>query len=170
MYFPLVPSPWTRVNDYWIDTDGIDGTVPPLSYIDPIIKGGANDTRFFTPHYNNIAVDIVAETVFNYPYPCITEKTVRPILHKKVFIMLAPHGVLKMLHSKGFQTFDGFIDESYDTLEDPTDRFHAVVGVVKSLCNKPLDEVLDYMNDIDDKLNHNFELLEELENIELSQL
>ena len=169
-YFPIAPTPWTRVNDYWIDTSDINGGMPLVTYTDPLIEGNANDTRFFTPHYNNMAVDIVAETVFNYPYPCVTEKTIRPILHRKIFIMLSPHGVLKMLHEKGFETFDGFIDETYDSIKDPTARFHAVVEETIRLCNKPLSEVLSYMDTIEDKLNHNFELLKKLEDIELAQL
>jgi hypothetical protein len=53
---------------------------------------------------------------------------------------LATPGSLEYLRSYGFQTFAGLIDESYDTVQDPVDRLKAVVTVMKTILQMPLDQ------------------------------
>jgi hypothetical protein len=178
-YFPIKTYPWTTINDCWINTPDIDASLQPHDYTDPIINGDVYDDNevfiakhsgFYMKHYDKFALDIVTETVFNYPYPQITEKTLRPLLHKKLFIVMGAPGVLKLLHQKGFKTFNGFIDETYDTILNPTDRFHAIITEIERFCERPLVDVLAYMKTMESALNKNFTILKNLEWDELREL
>jgi len=166
-YLPIKPYPFTRINDYWISNNMYDGTIPNKTYKDEIIKGHANSTRFFTSFYSCIGFDIITETVFNYPYPQITEKTLRPILHKKPFIVVGAPGILELLQSKGFKTFTPFINESYDQISNPIERFSAIMVEIKKLCDYDIVQLKSFINSINDTLEHNLENLKNLENLEL---
>jgi hypothetical protein len=169
-YFPLCVYPFTRVNDFWINVDYINGETPQNGHQDVIIQGKPDDTQFFAEFYNNITLDVVTETVFNYPHPQITEKTLRPILHKRMFIIVGAPNILSTLHDMGFQTFPELIDESYDVITNPISRFNAIMVVIKKFCNMPLEDVLVYMESIEDRLENNFSLLKKLESIELDNI
>jgi hypothetical protein len=43
-------------------------------------------------------------------------------------MLMATHGSLQYLRDYGFKTFDGPIDETYDTIRDPSARLQAVVA------------------------------------------
>jgi hypothetical protein len=108
--------------------------------------------------------------VFDYPYPYITEKTLKPMLCKKIFIVAGPRGVLSHLRSKGFKTFDDFIDETYDSISNPNDRFFAVIDQIHRFCDRPLTEIKQYLSDNKSKFDHNFENLVSLRHKELDEL
>lgn len=74
---------------------------------------------------------IVTETVFYYDKLHLTEKIFKPIVSKQPFMLLAAPGNLAYLKSYGFETFDRWIDESYDTITDPDKRIEAVVEQIK---------------------------------------
>jgi len=68
--------------------------------------------------YQNSWYSIVAETspsLSNF----MSEKTAKPLFEKKIFVMFGSQGLLAQLHSMGYQTFHGIIDESYD--QEPND-------------------------------------------------
>jgi hypothetical protein len=82
--------------------------------------------------YNNedyacIAIEVVLETLFDDTRLHLTEKTLRPIACGRPFILMATHGSLQYLRDYGFRTFDGIINETYDTITDPRQRLDAVV-------------------------------------------
>jgi hypothetical protein len=93
---------------------------------------------------NTLNVDalwhIVTETVFYYPKLHLTEKIFKPIVSKQPFMLLAAPGNLEYLRSYGFKTFDGIIDESYDTIEANDARIDAVVAQMKWYCNLSQEE------------------------------
>lgn len=165
-------SPRTRVNDLFVCSPEIDAAPPLVSTQHWLITGGPNDkdTRFQADFYRQIACDIVVETVFDYPYPYISEKTLRSFACKRMLIVLGPVGVLKLLRSKGFETFDDIIDENYDLINDPVERFFAVVNEVNKFCNLPLDTIKLYMKTNIKKFDHNFLILQNLHDIELQQI
>ena len=49
----------------------------------------------------------------------------KPIANLLPFVVLGPSGILRELRRLGFQTFDDVIDEGYDDLTDPAQRFAA---------------------------------------------
>lgn len=129
-----------------------------------------NNTRYQAGFYQNFGLDIVAETVFDYPYPYISEKTLRPITSKRPFIILGAKGILELLHSKGFLTFSSIIDESYDQIEDPSDRFDSVTNSINEFVSQSLEKIKQDVSSVTDILNHNFHRYMALEDIEISQL
>jgi hypothetical protein len=48
----------------------------------------------------------------------LTEKALRPIACGQPFILAATPGSLQYLRSYGFKTFSGYIDETYDTIQE----------------------------------------------------
>ena len=140
--------------------------------ISPHIPGKSNDSnsRYQANFYKQFGLDIVTETVFNYPYPFITEKTLRPITSKRPFIVLGAKGVLQLLHSKGFLTFDSIIDESYDLIDDYSDRFDNVCESVKQFVTQPLEKIRKDVDGISTILEHNFQQYKMLEDIEISEI
>lgn len=168
-YLTVVPS--TRVNENWISKE-FDATQINKSVRHELIQGEPNspETRFQPDFYKKIALDIVAETVYNYPYPCITEKTLRPVACKKMFIVLGPPGVLQLLHHKGFRTFGDVIDESYDSISDPNDRFFCVQQSILKFVSMPLQEIKSIIEQKTDVLEHNFQRLLLLEELEIKEI
>lgn len=99
---------------------------------------------------------VVTETVFDYPHVLITEKTFKPIVHKRPFVMLGPIGSLKNLQDLGFKTFQDFWDESYDHISDPDKRLLAVANIVTSMCDMTIDDLKSLCVSMQDVLNYNF--------------
>ena len=98
---------------------------------------------------------IVTETMFWGRKKHLTEKVFKPIVSKNPFILLGCAHNLKYLKRYGFKTFDRWIDESYDDIEDDYQRLLAVVGVIKSLEGVDRKQMLMEMNDV---LDHNYNL------------
>lgn len=167
----LTVVPQTRINDSWISSDKINGTSVQHTVTDDRIHGKPNDIqyRYQADFYEHFACDIVSETVLNYPYPYISEKTLRPIASKRMFILLGAPGSLQLLHNTGFITFNDIIDESYDLIDDPETRFLSVIKEVEKFCSLPLATIKLYMKSITARLDHNFQILENLQQSELKK-
>jgi hypothetical protein len=83
--------------------------------------------------YQSTLCEVVLETMFDHQRIHLTEKTLRPIACQQPFIVLAGPGTLEYLRSYGFRTFDGIIDETYDTIQNSYDRLLAVVAEMKRI-------------------------------------
>lgn len=106
--------------------------------------------------YNQTAYTLVAETNHSNHYSFYTEKTVKPIIAKRLFVGLAGQGYLANLRKLGFKTFDGIIDETYDTTEANLNRFGQAMDQVRYLCSQPQEEILDKIKPI---CEHNSNLM-----------
>lgn len=168
----LVVDPFSRINDRFASDASIDATPLCQSVRHYLITTPPNSLahRFQADFYHNVACDFVVETALDYPYPYISEKTLRPISCKRMFIVLGPVGVLSLLRSKGFVTWGDFVDESYDQIPDARDRFRAVVDQVRRICDRPLSEVVQYLKQNQSRLEHNFATLVNLQDRELDEL
>jgi len=111
--------------------------------------------------YHLFFLDVISETVFDQPHVFISEKTLRAIFWKKPFVMYNAANSLRYLHSFGFKTFSDFWDESYDTIQDPEERFLAVSNLVKDISSKPINELKEFYYNMEGILNHNFQVFEE---------
>lgn len=167
----IYPQPFTRINETWADAS-VDCRLSDVSLVHPLIQGKSTSfsTRLQANFYKHIAVDIVAETVYNYRYPCITEKTLRPIACKRLFIIVGAPGSLALLQRKGFKTFSHIFDETYDTIIDPVQRWHALEKVIGNFVTKPLPEIIDIVNQNSALLDHNFAILKNLQEVEIKEL
>ena len=85
--------------------------------------------------YGKSAIDVVLETLFDDKRIHLTEKTLRPIACGKPFILVSTPGCLQYLRDYGFETFNEYIDESYDDIQDPLDRLERVVKLMKDISN-----------------------------------
>lgn len=106
--------------------------------------------------YNQTAYSLVCETNFENDYVFYTEKTVKPILARRLFIMLGHRHALAQLRNLGFKTFSGIIDESYDDIEPATQRHEAALEQLKWLCQQDQRMILDQCRPI---VEHNFNLM-----------
>lgn len=101
--------------------------------------------------YKDTWYSIVAETKWNNSN-FLTEKTAKPLLEKRIFVLFGSQGLLKTLHNFGFRTFDSIIDESYDQEPDDYKRWTKAFDQVLLLAS--LDPISTY-HKVSDVLDHN---------------
>ena len=78
----------------------------------------------------------------------LSEKIWKPIGHCQPFILLGPAKSLEYIRSLGFKTFDGFIDESYDTEVKDSNRMYKVIHEIMKFHNKPKDEKDEFLRNV----------------------
>lgn len=106
--------------------------------------------------YNQTAYSVIAETNFENHYTFFTEKTVKPILARRLFVTIAGQHYLRTLRQLGFKTFDTVIDESYDSIADSTVRWSIACRQINYLINTPQLEILEKIKPI---VEHNRQLM-----------
>jgi hypothetical protein len=106
--------------------------------------------------YNQTAYSLVCETECSNDCTFFTEKTVKPIIACRLFVMIAGQYYLRNLRKIGFQTFDSVIDESYDQEPDPETRWRMAMEQCDWLCKQDQDVIL---RKIMPTVLHNFNLL-----------
>ena len=167
----IVPSPLTDLNETWLSLSNNPPDLPLMQdHIDPIISAGDAYSKGIEDAYSKIAIDIIAETAYDYRYPVISEKTMRAISARKMFILVAPLGTIQRLHDIGFQTFDPFINEAYDSITDPLDRINAVNKEIDKIVSIPLDDIKQQMLKYKDRLDYNQKLLAKIYNDSISKI
>jgi len=85
--------------------------------------------------FNQCWYTLVAETSDLHPN-FYTEKTGKPLLAKRLFVMFAGKHHLKNLKAFGFRTFDGIIDEGYDDIDDTETRYEQAWKQVEFLAKQ----------------------------------
>lgn len=106
--------------------------------------------------YNQTAYSIIAETNIDNRITFFTEKIVKPILGRRLFVVFTGWKFLENLRKLGFKTFNDIIDESYDQIEDSTSRYTAAFKQVEQLCSMDQREVYNKIKDITD---HNYRVM-----------
>lgn len=106
--------------------------------------------------YNQTAYSVIAETNWNSAYSFYTEKTAKPIIARRLFVMFAGRHYLRNLRSLGFKTFDTIIDESYDDIENNGQRWAAACEQVAWLCKQDQQTILEKVKPI---VDHNFNVM-----------
>lgn len=103
--------------------------------------------------YNQTAYTVIPETSHDSGHVLLSEKVVKPMLARRLFVLTGCKLSLQKLRDIGFLTFGNIIDESYDTLEDPRDRTRAAIHQLKYLSTLPQQQVFEQCKHI---LEHNF--------------
>lgn len=103
--------------------------------------------------YNQTAYTLVTETNGLNHFNFYTEKIVKPILACRLFVVIAGQNYLRNLRSMGFKTFDGIIDETYDTIENSDTRWQMAMEQVKWLCSQNQRSILEACKPI---VEHNY--------------
>ena len=148
--FPCVTLKWPYVSDH------LD---PAWEVADRI----TNQISMIAPWeiYRRTWYSIVCETLSTGSGFFLSEKTIKAMYSRRVFVVFGPPGSLAWLRSHGFATFDGIIDESYD--QEPRDafRFRKAMAQVMQLAwfERPTD-VYDWAQP---RLDQNHRRLAEIE-------
>ena len=103
--------------------------------------------------YNQTAYSVVAETCFHDDFAFFTEKTAKPIIARRLFVMFAGKNYLKNLQQLGFRTFGEIIDESYDQEYDALVRWQKAWKQMIWLSQQPQKLILEQIRPI---VEHNF--------------
>ena len=119
-------------------------------------KGGFN-TMFSSDwkHNQESFLTIVSETQYEKDTTYISEKMVKPIMNLQPFIVMTTPNFLQFLKDNGFKTFDGFINESYDTQDNHEQRFEMIFDELDKFRSKSFDELKDWWKEILPILEHN---------------
>jgi hypothetical protein len=108
--------------------------------------------------YKDIFVDIVSETFVMGDTFFPTEKTMRPLLFKKPFIMFGPRNFLIYLRQLGFKTFYEFWSEDYDSYEGG-ERFNMILKIIDSIASKSKTELYEMYQQMESILEHNYQII-----------
>lgn len=122
----------------------VDGVIVSLSQIIPV------------DIYNQTWYSLVAETMPDNELSFFTEKIIKCLLAKRLFVVVAGQHYLKNLQALGFKTFSTVIDESYDLEPDINQRIKLVLAQVEKLCQQ--DPII-ITQQIEEVVEHNFNLV-----------
>jgi hypothetical protein len=119
-------------------------------------------TTQLSSFYKDFLIDIVAETWVEGTTFAPTEKTVRPMLLKKPFIIFASQDYLCYLRQLGFKTFQTpestFWSEDYDGYEG-RERYIRILALIDELAKKSKEELEEMYLAMQPILDHNYNLL-----------
>jgi hypothetical protein len=95
----------------------------------------SSSADFSIDDYANTKFEVVLETLFDDSRIQLTEKILRPIACGHPFLLASTPGSLEYLRSYGFKTFNGIINERYDSEQDPVKRLNLIIDSMKSINN-----------------------------------
>lgn len=133
----------------------------------PIVLDDANfqfnkAQSFVKKIYLNTWYSVITETYFQDYYKTskfLSEKIFKPIRARHPFVLASQPNSLQLLRELGFKTFSDVWDESYDKIENPTERLEAICTLISSLNKKTKYEWLELYNTVSPILEHNYKIL-----------
>ena len=111
-------------------------------HFEPSNAIGSASADYCGEDYQSTNIEVVLETLFDDRRLHLTEKSLRPIACGQPFMLAATHGSLEYLRSYGFETFSPWIDETYDTIQQPMQRLTAIVMEMKRISELDQDKKL----------------------------
>ena len=111
------------------------------------------------PAYTDTYFSLVTETVFYQPWSFRTEKIAKCLYIGHPWICVANPGFYRDLRNLGFKTFDPIIDESFDSIDDPTNRLARIVAVTRDTCAQ---DMLQFMSAVEPICKYNQQHLLEI--------
>lgn len=114
-----------------------------------------NSITELAKHYQDFFVEIVCETYHSGRTFFITEKTWRPILNCKPFVVQGPQWYLENLRRLGFQTFNQWWSEGYD--EDINGgTLNSLTNLIDFIGKQPDHVIQQWYHDMKSVLQHNY--------------
>lgn len=107
--------------------------------------------------YDHTWYSIISET--HITGDLLSEKTAKGLIARRPFIMFGSQHTLCRLHDLGFKTFSDVIDESYDNIADPVERYTAAMNSVVALSRLDPQEVYAQLSTV---LDHNYQTIIDL--------
>lgn len=150
-------------NVFGIDSSYVDRFIARL----PLVLDGEDDITRMCQDYDNMTrsyyqqslVSIVTETNFYDNEISLTEKSFKPTKEMHPFIIAGVKGVLKGMHELGFKTFAEFWDESYDDIDDPTERMRRIMDVIGYIGSWNDEQIIDFRRKVKPILEHNYQII-----------
>jgi len=126
-----------------------------LHLFDDSYFGVITESKFFTDSGNidEMKIQLTANCYF------FTEKTYKFIATKMPFIFAGFKNSLSILRKIGYKTFDPYINESYDSIENDEERLVAIMDEIERLCNLSDDEWIEMEKNLLPIVNHNYKVL-----------
>ena len=161
-----------KFKDYWEGLKNLSNKMPKrtIDYDDlQTVRGVDMETDL---PYKDTLFTIVAESFFQEEEPIgyVSEKVIKPILHKHPFILMSTPDSLTYLKSLGFKTFSdtGFIDESYDSERDDEARYYMILTQIYNLTQLLPEQKDSFLYNSKQIIEHNYNHLKnfDVENFE----
>ena len=170
--------PFTRINEDLQNLDDRQWQVYNSHYAKfinaeykhPAIEDFTRDSLFTPECFRHSLIYVITETVGDYPYVRITEKTWKALVSAVPFMMIGPKHTLQKLRELGFQTFNNWWDESYDELPYVAQRIEKVAHELKRLSELSTSELEELRTAIKPVVMHNRNMLKSLINNELDTI
>jgi hypothetical protein len=106
--------------------------------------------------------EMVFETIYEANEDLIiqtSEKTFKPFVHKKPFLIFSYTGIWKELKNLGFKSFEYMFDETYDDMSYANDRLYDVMDEFKRICGKPIGELDEIVRENIKTQDYNFDII-----------
>lgn len=136
------------------DLDKFMGRIPHQS--DTLSDHARNDHSVtFLPHHEDSYCNIVLESQFDVDQSngsFLTEKTFKAIKHGQLFFIAGGAGSLRCLRDMGYRTFDHALDNTYDDIQDHTQRWRCLLSSIQDAKQRGLREI--YSSCVED-IRHN---------------
>ena len=107
-------------------------------------------------NWNSHYLNIVTETTV-YTDVFITEKTFKPILGRRPFVILGDNNIYKLLKDWGFDTFDDLFGTGYNRI-DYNDRIQWIQSVVGEVITLNQEQLHRSLLDLKPRLDYNYNL------------
>jgi hypothetical protein len=111
-----------------------------------------NHANLVGKYFNNSYCHIVLETHWDADQSggtFLTEKTFKPIKHGQMFFVAGPAGSLELLRSQGYRVFDRVLDNTYDRVENNTERWIRLCAAIKESQHRLSDRFTTVRADIE---------------------
>lgn len=108
-------------------------------------------------HHRETFISTVLETTTNPGTLFLSEKIFKPIILSHPFMVLGSKGTLKALKELGYQTFDKWIDESYDEMPLWKDRANHIVSELVRFSKLSWEELIELREEMHSVITYNHE-------------
>ena len=136
---PFGEKGYIHNGNYIWENEDIKKTLPSQSDISSKVS---TNFEFKTPiEYKKSFLDIVSETSQNIIF--ITEKSWRPIIFGKPFIINGAKGIHQSLQKMGFLLYDEIFDYSFDSIDNLEDRVKELTYQIDSIKDEDYEELWD---------------------------
>lgn len=134
-----------------------DSTVPSI-YDEPDLENNKATNLNMWAHTNSF-VNVVTESLINPGSIFFSEKTFKPMLCAQPFILIGNPNSLRKLKEYGFQTFDRWWDESYDTETNFTRRFEKIIDVMEEISSWDEQKIFKITREMESVFVNNFNVM-----------
>ena len=129
-------------------------TLIPIELDLDLVKN--NPANLVVPeHFKQTFISVITETLTSDKTIFFSEKIYKSISIGHPFMVISSPGFLEELRRRGYQTFDRWVDESYDSLPDVNDRISVIIKELVRLSKLSVEELKTIREEMLPVLEHN---------------